>query len=185
MNSPKSRSAGRNARRRAGLLGEIGRDPPSLANPEPIGHDPVALRVLLAQVLEQSPALADQHQQAPAGVMVLLVRLEMIRQTVDALGEQRDLHFGRPGVPIMCFELIDEASLLLDGQPHGRSSGVLPQSPRPQSSRFGSVGTGSSNRVDIKGDSVKATMTRRTCKGERLLRTAAVRGTWRGAPSRE
>ncbi len=29
---------------------------------------------------------------------VLDVRLEMLGEAVDALGEERDLHFGRPGI---------------------------------------------------------------------------------------
>src|SRR5712692_6042369 len=67
-------------------------DPPSLADPELFRDGSVTLRVFLAQVLEQTAALADEHEQTAAGVMILQVGLE----------------------------LLGKALLLLDGQPHAR-----------------------------------------------------------------
>src|SRR6185295_9784242 len=64
--------------------------PRSPANPEFLGHGTVALGVLLAKVLEQPAALADQHEQAAPGVMVLLVGLEVVGEAVDALGQEGD-----------------------------------------------------------------------------------------------
>src|SRR5690606_37392725 len=55
----------------------------------------VPLDVVAAQVVEQAAALADELQETAARVVVLRVRLEVLREVGDALGEQRDLHLGR------------------------------------------------------------------------------------------
>jgi hypothetical protein len=58
----------------------------------------VALYIDAAQVVQQTTATADEHQQATAAVVVLLVHLEVLREVCDAVGEERDLHLGRTGV---------------------------------------------------------------------------------------
>ena len=45
----------------------------------------VALNVRLLQVIEQTPSLRDHLQQAAAGMIVLLVYLEMLGEFVDSL----------------------------------------------------------------------------------------------------
>ena len=45
--------------------------------------------------------------------MVLHVRLEVVGEVGDALGEERDLHLGRAGVALVELELRDDLSLLL------------------------------------------------------------------------
>src|SRR5262245_62649311 len=45
--------------------------PRSPANPELLGHGAIAIRILLAQVFQQPPALADEHEQAAPGVVIL------------------------------------------------------------------------------------------------------------------
>ena len=102
--------------------------PPSLADSELIGQDAVAFRVLLAQVLEEPAALPDQHEQAAARVVVFLVGLEVAGQPVDTLGQERDLDLGLAGVAVVGLELLDEALLLVDGQPHAC---ILPGVPPP------------------------------------------------------
>jgi hypothetical protein len=47
--------------------------------------------------------------------MVTLVRSEMLAEAVDALGEQRNLHFGRAGVGWTAAELREDAALFLTG----------------------------------------------------------------------
>src|SRR5690606_6174899 len=56
--------------------------------------------VRLLQVLEQPTALADQQQQPTTAVVVLLVRLQVLREVVDAVREQRDLDLGRARVAL-------------------------------------------------------------------------------------
>ena len=62
---------------------------------------PVAFDVLATEVVEQPPALADQHQQAAPAVVVVLVLTEMLSELVDPLGEQRDLDLGRSRVAVV------------------------------------------------------------------------------------
>src|SRR5438876_1029119 len=102
----------------------------SPANPELLDDRPVPLGVLLAQVLDQTPPLADQHQQTASRMVVLGVLLEVLGQAVDPLGEKRDLHLGRPRVSIVDAILLDEGLLLFDGQRHGASNRHVPGSPR-------------------------------------------------------
>ena len=57
----------------------------------------VAPVVLALEIVEQPAALTDHHQATP-GMEILLVRLQMIGQILDALGQDRDLDLGRAGV---------------------------------------------------------------------------------------
>ena len=54
---------------------------------------PVAIRRLRAEVLEHPPTLSDDLEQAASRVEILHVRLEMLRELVDSLGEERNLDF--------------------------------------------------------------------------------------------
>src|SRR5512145_1457910 len=94
--------------------------PPSPADSEFLDDSAISLRVLVAQILQQAPSLADQHEQPPPRVMVLRVLLEVLREAVDALGEERDLDLRGPGITVVDAELLDQAALLLDRQRHGR-----------------------------------------------------------------
>jgi hypothetical protein len=58
----------------------------------------VPREVLRMQVVKQSPALADQTQQAAPRMMIFRVRLQMPGQLFDSRREQRDLNFGRTAV---------------------------------------------------------------------------------------
>src|SRR5574337_234921 len=110
---------------------------PSPADPELFGQGPVPPRIFLFQILQKTAALADELQQAPPGVMIFHVEFEVIGETVDALREQRDLHFWRAGVPFVESNLFDEAFLPLTGDGHretppGASPLIAaPRSPSP------------------------------------------------------
>ena len=80
----------------------------------------VALQVGALQISEQAAALADHHQQAPAGMVVLRVGAQVLGELVDALGEQRDLDLGGPGVAIGPAVLADQLLLLFLGKPSSR-----------------------------------------------------------------
>src|SRR5688572_21212362 len=69
-----------------------------LAQAQALDERPVGLDVAALEVIELAAALADEPQQATAGMEILDVRLEMLGKHVDALGKERDLHFGRAGV---------------------------------------------------------------------------------------
>lgn len=53
---------------------------------------------MFLEIPKQSPALADHHEQTPPAVMVLLVDLQVFREVIDPLGEQRNLNLRRTGV---------------------------------------------------------------------------------------
>src|SRR5437773_10663898 len=63
-------------------------------DPELGDEGAVALDVGVAQVVEQSPLLADQEKEAAARVMVLGVRLQVLCERPYASGGQRGLCFG-------------------------------------------------------------------------------------------
>ena len=58
----------------------------------------VALDVLGHQIVQHLAALTDHLQQAAAGVVVLLVDLQVLGQLVDAGGQNGDLDLGGAGV---------------------------------------------------------------------------------------
>src|SRR4051812_11691742 len=67
----------------------------------------IALFVLAAQIVEQRATLVDEHQEPAARMVVLGVGLEVAGQVVDALGEDRDLNFGRTGVALALRMFLD------------------------------------------------------------------------------
>lgn len=61
----------------------------------------VAFDVFAAEIVQHVSALADHLQQAPAGMMVFLVGLQMFGEESDSLGEDSNLYFRRSGVAFM------------------------------------------------------------------------------------
>jgi hypothetical protein len=58
----------------------------------------VTADVFALQIFEQAAALTNHHQQPATGAVIFFVGLQMFRQMVDPLREQRDLDVGRTGV---------------------------------------------------------------------------------------
>jgi len=52
----------------------------------------VAFDVIVADVVEEATALANQLHQATAGVVITLVELEVRSQVTDAVGQEGNLH---------------------------------------------------------------------------------------------
>ena len=75
----------------------------------------VALGIVSLEVVEQATPLADQHKQAAARAMVLLVRLEVIRQLANAFTDDGDLDLRTPGVSRVRLILVNNGFLLLSG----------------------------------------------------------------------
>jgi hypothetical protein len=67
----------------------------------------VAFQILALQVIQQAPPLADHHQQPAPRAVVFFVALQMFRQMVDPLRQQRNLHIGRTRVAVMCLKLVN------------------------------------------------------------------------------
>src|SRR5208282_6618726 len=87
--------------------------PPSAADAQTLDESLVALFVLLLDVIEKRAPLRHHFEQAAAGVVVLDMGLEVIGQIGDPLGENRNLHLGRPRVADLQSILIDERGLAL------------------------------------------------------------------------
>ena len=101
----------------------------------------VALDVDVLHIIEQPTTAADEHQQTTAGVVVMLVALEMIVEVVDAGREHGDLHFGGTGVLLVGAMLRDDGCFVdtdavAHVNPHSASlpgrTGGLPGHPRAQ-----------------------------------------------------
>ena len=104
---------GRRERRLPG--GRAGWETALLTNSEFVDDRAVALGVGLLEVIQKTAATADHLQKPAPAVMIFRVRLEVLRQVADATREERDLHFGRPSVPVVRFVLRNELRFLLLG----------------------------------------------------------------------
>ena len=71
----------------------------------------VAADVCSVQIIQQTAALADHHQQPAARAVVFCVFLEMLGKMIDALGEQRNLHIRRTSIPFVQLKIFDCLSL--------------------------------------------------------------------------
>jgi hypothetical protein len=75
----------------------------------------VALGIVSLEVVEQATPLADQHEQAAARAVVLLVRLEVVRQLANAFTDDGDLNLGTPRVSRVRLIPVNDGFLLLSG----------------------------------------------------------------------
>jgi hypothetical protein len=75
----------------------------------------VALGIVSLEVVEQATPLADQHEQAAARAVVLLVRFEVIGQLANAFTDDGDLNLRTPGVSRVRLILVNDRFLLLSG----------------------------------------------------------------------
>jgi hypothetical protein len=75
----------------------------------------VTLGIVSLEVVEQATPLADQHEQAAARAVVLLVRFEVVRQLANAFTNDGDLNLGTPRVSRVRLILVNYGFLLLSG----------------------------------------------------------------------
>jgi len=73
----------------------------------------VPFNILIFQIVQKSPPLTDQLQQAPTGMMVLFVDLEMIRQVFNSCTQKRNLDFGRSRILLVQLIIPDNISSLI------------------------------------------------------------------------
>src|SRR5207249_10519759 len=66
-----------------------------LAQAKTFNNLAVPIRVAAVEIVQQTTALIDHHDQSAARCMVFHVGLEMRGQIVDPLAKKRDLHFWR------------------------------------------------------------------------------------------
>ena len=75
----------------------------------------IALGIVSFEVVEQATPLADQHEQAAARAVVLLVHLEVVRQLANAFTDDGDLNLGTPRVSRVRLVPVNDGFLLLSG----------------------------------------------------------------------
>ncbi|HLJ48376.1 MAG TPA: hypothetical protein VKU01_20315 [Bryobacteraceae bacterium] len=80
----------------------------------------VPFRIMAFQVFQKATPPGNHRQQTPAGMMVLLVSLEMIVEVGNPLTQNRYLNFWRPGVSLVGLVLGDNALLNISRQCHYR-----------------------------------------------------------------
>src|SRR5512140_2816224 len=101
------------------VLAEIsGAMPGLLAKTERLQKGLVPHRFHRLQVIQQAPPLPDQLEQAPSRAEVLGVNLEVVRDHVDPLREERDLDLGGTGVRVMNTELSDDVAFFIGDKTH-------------------------------------------------------------------
>jgi hypothetical protein len=83
---------------------------------ETLNHVSVTLDILPLQIIEKPPPLPDEFQKSPAGVVILLVLFEVVRQIGYAGTEERDLDFRRSRVSGMQLEIVDDSFSFFDIQ---------------------------------------------------------------------
>src|ERR1700687_4941449 len=79
-----------------------------LAQAKTFNNLAVPIRVATVEIVQQTAALIDHHDQPATRCMVLHVGLEVRGQVVDPLAQKRDLHFWRACVLDMGPELFDQ-----------------------------------------------------------------------------
>ena len=87
------------------------RRPRLAAQTQPLDQALIAIEVVRREVPQQTPTVADDLQQTPARVMVLLVGLEVLRELTEPLGQKRNLNLGGPSVPVLQLLLLDDPLL--------------------------------------------------------------------------
>src|SRR4051794_3512427 len=82
----------------------------------------VALWGRISQVSQKPTTLGNQGQQPFAGAMILLVRLEMLRQHRNSGAQQSNLYFWRPGVGFVALIPGENLLLCFNRQCHSRGN---------------------------------------------------------------
>jgi hypothetical protein len=78
------------------------------AQPEAGEDRVVAVDVIFAEVAEMSTALTYEHEEASSRVVVVPMLPQMIGERNDAIRQECDLHFWRPGITGGSLELGDD-----------------------------------------------------------------------------
>jgi len=71
------------------------------ADAEPADDGPVPLDVVVPDVVQEPATTTDQPHEASTRVVVALMDFQVLGEVRDALGEERDLDLGRPGVGLV------------------------------------------------------------------------------------
>jgi hypothetical protein len=78
-----------------------------VTEPQFLNQLAVRLDIRSPEIVQQSATLAHHLQEAAATVVILAVVTEMIREVVDALGQDRNLNLCGPRISLMGPVLLD------------------------------------------------------------------------------
>jgi hypothetical protein len=78
---------------------------------QPLQDRPVPSIIVIAEVIQETPATTDHLKQAPPRMMIFLVQLEMLRQIRDSIRQHRDLDFRRSRVVLVLPVLMNQIEL--------------------------------------------------------------------------
>ncbi|MEA2515731.1 MAG: hypothetical protein QOJ59_5220 [Thermomicrobiales bacterium] len=110
-----------------------------LPETETSDRDAIPIHVLTAQVGKQSAPSTDHLQQPAPRVVVVPVCPQMIGQSVDALGQQRDLDLGRTGVGLVHPKVADDGLFLNLFQRHAGGASFAGAPYNPWAARDGQI----------------------------------------------
>jgi len=88
---------------------------PLLADAQFLNDLFVAFGVGLSEVVQQAATPADHHKKTAPGGMVLIVRLEMLRQFTNARAQNGNLDFRRTGIRLVSTVLVNQGGFFLSG----------------------------------------------------------------------
>ena len=86
-----------------------------LSDAEFLNDSLIPFGIRLSEVIEQATTPAHHHEKTAPGGMVLLMRLEMLRQFTNPCTQDRDLHLGRTGVGRVSAVLVNQSGFFLWG----------------------------------------------------------------------
>ena len=89
-----------------------------LAKTEFLNDALIAVKIRSSQIIQQPSPLSDQFQESAAGMVILLMDLEMISEIVDPVAENGYLNFRRAGVILMKLETMDNVFFCISLQNH-------------------------------------------------------------------
>lgn len=78
----------------------------------------ISLEVLVSQIFEKSPPLPDELEETEAGMVILDMDLEVLREVLNPLTYQGNLYLRRTGIGRMDPILINDPLFLLLSDPH-------------------------------------------------------------------
>jgi hypothetical protein len=82
------------------------------AQPELLNQSAIPVDVLFLEVIQETSPLSHQFDQAPAGVMVFGVNLEMVGQVTDPLAQNGHLNLSGAGIRVMQAKPVDDVTFL-------------------------------------------------------------------------
>jgi hypothetical protein len=100
-------------------LGTIPEPPRSLlTNAERGNNLAIALDVVALDVVKEAATLGHHLQEPTPTVVVLLMGLEVVREVLNAVREERDLDFRGTGVVFMSAEFVNDFRAAVSGRSH-------------------------------------------------------------------